>query len=155
MSPGDTGAAGFPIVVAEKKSSVHVLGGLLSVAFTLALIRGHFGADTDTGRVVGDVIFGLLAAGSIAGWIWFIRHPARLEITPETISFVHRDRARAVTLERSAGDVYVARTFTHRTQLVWLKVTGSDTAISMTTFDLSEVERACTAAGWRFAKRPG
>jgi uncharacterized membrane protein YccC len=82
------------VVVAERPRRVDVLWGFLTVAFGAALVRGHLGAGTATSRIVIDAVFGTLAGGSIAAWVWFRRHPARLEITPEAVAFSHRGQRR-------------------------------------------------------------
>jgi hypothetical protein len=130
---------------------VDLLWGFLSVAFGAALVRGHFGAGTTTSRLVIDVAFGTLLAGSVAAWLWFRRHPARLEITPEAVAFSHRGQPNPTTLV-GPGELYVYTTHIGGTdRLQFLKVTGSDEGIPLTMFDHEEVKAACREQGWRFA----
>jgi hypothetical protein len=101
-----------------------------------------------------DVIFGTLLAGSIAAWVWFRRHPARLEITPEAVAFSHRGQSNPTRLV-PPGELHVYTTHIGGTdRLHFLKVTGSDEAIPLTMFDHDEVKAACRANGWRFAGDP-
>jgi hypothetical protein len=79
---------------------VNFLWGFLTVVFAAALVRGHFGGPLTTGRIVADVVCGTLLAGSIAAWVWFRRHPARLEITPEALEFSHRGQPNSTKLAR-------------------------------------------------------
>ncbi|MBA2725275.1 MAG: hypothetical protein H0U53_04730 [Actinobacteria bacterium] len=146
------------IVVPEKSRVVDLLWGFLTVGFALALVRGHFGAETSTGRIVGDVIFGALLIGTVCIWWRSRRDPARLEVSPEAIRYTFRGARNPITLSRAEGNLYLRIVFTGgrvRTPLRYLKVTGSDQAILMHTFDWSEVERACIANGWRFVTDPG
>lgn len=148
---------GGQIVVTEKARLVNLLWGFLAVMSALALVRGHLGAETTTGRIVGDVIFGTLLVGSVWMWLWSRRYPSRLEISPETITYTYRGAGNPTTLFRNGGDLYVHTTWMggrHPTTLRYLKVTGSDEGILLQTFDWPEVERACMANGWRFVEGP-
>lgn len=139
------------VVVAERPRRVDFLWGFLTVAFGAALVRGHLGAGTATSRLVIDAVFGTLVGGSIAAWIWFRRHPARLEVTPETVAFSHRGQPNATTLA-GPGELYISTTYLGgKNRLQFLKVTGSEAAIPMGMFDHEEVKAACRANGWSFA----
>jgi hypothetical protein len=86
--------------------------------------------------------------------VWFRRHPARLEITPEAIVFAHRGQRNATRLA-APGELYVHTTHLGGTdRLHFLKVTGSDEAIPLQMFDHEEVKAACRASGWTFAADP-
>jgi hypothetical protein len=133
---------------------VNFLWGFLTVVFAAALVRGHFGGPLTTGRIVGDVIFGALLAAAIAAWVWFRRHPARLEITPEAVEFSHRGQPNPTRLI-GPGKLYVKTTYVGGTdRLHWLMVTGSEEAISLNMFDHEEVKAACRANSWRFVDDP-
>ena len=136
--------------MAERPRRVDVLWGFLTVAFGAALVRGHLGAGTATSRLVIDAALGSLLAGSIAAWIWFRRHPARLEITEEAVAFSHRGQPNATRLV-GPGELYIRTTHLGGTdRLQFLKVTGSEEAIPLQMFDHGEVKTACRASGWRF-----
>jgi hypothetical protein len=138
------------VVVAERPRRVDFLWGFLTVAFGAALVRGHLGAGTTTSRLVIDAALGSLLAGSIAAWVWFRRHPARLEISPEAVAFLHRGQPNATRLV-GPGELYVRTTYLGgKNRLQFLKVTGSEEAIPMEMFDHTEVKAACRASGWRF-----
>ena len=141
------------VLVAERRRGVDVLWGFLTLAFGAALVRGHLGAGTTIGRVAIDVAFGALLAGSISAWVWFRRHPARLEITPEAVVFAHRGQRGAVRLA-APGELYVHTTHLGADRLHFLKVLGSDESIPLQMFDHEEVKAACRASGWRLAGDP-
>ena len=142
------------LLVAERSRRVDILWGFLTAAFAVALVRGHIGAATTTGPTVVDFLFGTLLAVAVGAWIWFRRHPARLQITPEAVVFSHRGQRLGTTLP-APGELYVHTTFIGGTdRLRFLKVTGSDEAIPMTMFDDAEVTAACRASGWRFVGDP-
>ena len=140
-----------PIVVEQSTTSVNVLWGFLSVAFAVALWRGHQGAQTGAGRWVLDVIFGVGVIVSVTAWISFHTHPARLEISQDVITFSHRGRPNTIEFHRP-GPLYVHRVFNPRGGAQsWLKIVGSDDAIPLVLFNWKHVERACHAAGWPIA----
>jgi hypothetical protein len=133
---------------------VNFLWGFLTVVFAAALLRGHLGGSSTTTRIVIDLVFGTLLAGSIAAWIWFRRHPARLDITPEAVAVTHRGQSGSTRLV-APGELYIYTTFIGGTdRLNFLKLTGSDEAIPLTMFDHEEVKAACRASGWRFVGDP-
>jgi len=139
------------VVVPERPRRVDFLWGFLSVVFAAALVRSHFGGPLTTGPIVGDVVFGTLFVAAVAAWIWFRRHPAKLEITPKAVAFSHRGQPNATKLT-GPGELYVKTTFVGGTdRLNFLMVTGSDEVIALTMFDHEEVTTACRANGWRFA----
>jgi hypothetical protein len=152
-----TEESGDPVVVPQKARYVNVIWGFLTLVFGLALVRGHFGAATSSGRIVVDVIFGALVAGSIGAWLWFRRHPARLEVSPEVITFSHRGQPNSVRLVRASGDLYVYTTTSAggKGRLRYLKVPGSDEGVPLQLFDWGEVQGACIARGWRFTDQRG
>jgi hypothetical protein len=138
------------LVVPERPRRVDFLWGFLSVAFGAALVRGHLGAGTTTSRLVIDAVFGTLFVAAVGAWIWFRRHPARLEVTPEAVAFRHRGQSGSTRLV-PPGELYVRTTHVGGTdRLHFLKVTGSDEAIPLTMFDHEEVKDACRTNGWRF-----
>ncbi|MFN2390119.1 MAG: DUF3592 domain-containing protein [Actinomycetota bacterium] len=143
-----------PIVVKQKQSSVIAIYGFLAVVFAIALVRGHLGAETTTGRVVGDLIFGALTLGSIAALVRFQKRPGRITVARDVISYSHRGATTPIELHRT-GDLYIGRTFTASgiAAAHYLKVDGSDAVISLAVFDRNEVERACLAMGWGFSER--
>jgi hypothetical protein len=113
-------------------------------------------ADTAGGSLVlANVLFGLLLPGSLFAWIWFIRNPARLEISNDEIAFRHGRRGNPVRFFRDSGDLYVRRTMIGgKTPLHFLMYTGSDHAIPLQTFSLEEIRWAAAATEWRFVEDP-
>lgn len=143
---------GAPIVVKQKQSSVIAIYGFLAVGFAIALVRGHLAAETTTGRVVGDVVFGTLTLVSIAALVRFQKRPGTITIARDVISYTYRGATTPIELHRT-GDLYIGRTFTASGVAAahYLRVAGSDVVISLAVFDRNEVERACVAMGWRFS----
>ncbi len=146
MDPQPSGDA---IVVHENARKVDVLFGFLTAAFLLALWRGHMGAETDTGRLVGDVLFGALTIGTIALWRMLKRRPARLEISQDSIVLAHRGGKRTQVLPRSGGELSI-RMAGGRYPQPYLCTDGSEERVLLSTFDRKEVANACLATGWRF-----
>jgi hypothetical protein len=142
-----------PIVIAQSKPAVNLLWGFLTIAFALALWRGHGGARTDAGRLVGDILLGAAVVVCLAVWISSLRHPARIEVSHDVIALRHRGKPNAIELRRT-GDLYVYRRIMPRggTQS-YLKVEGSDAAIPLVYFNWKDVESACRAAGWLIGPR--
>jgi hypothetical protein len=144
-----------PIVVEQSNVSVNVLWGFLSIAFAIALWRGHQGAGAGAGRLVLDVIFSVGVIVSVTAWISFHRHPARLEISHDVIAFSHRGQPNSIELRRP-GPLYVRRIFNPKGGAQsYLKVVGSDDAIPLVLFNWKDVERACRAAEWPIAAPAG
>ena len=140
-----------PIVVEQSHLYVNVLWGFLTVAFAVALWRGHQGAQTGGGRLVLDVIFSAGVILSVTAWISFHRHPARLEISHDVITFSHRRQPNTIELHRP-GPLYVRRVFNPKGGAQsYLKAAGSDDAIPLVLFNWKDVERACRATGWTIA----
>jgi len=145
--------SGGPAVVAESSGSRNFLWGFLALVSGAALVRGHIGATTDAGRLAVDGIVGVVFVGTVALWVWFNRHPARLEVSPDAIVFRHRGQKGSARLPRT-GDLYVSTTMLGgKHPLRFLKVTGSEEAIALQMFDWNRVQEACLAAGWRFVDR--
>ena len=142
-----------PIVIEQSDTSVNVLWGFLTVAFAVALWRGHVGAETGPGRLVLDVVFTVGVIVSVAAWISFHRHPSRLEISQNVIRFSHRGRPNRIELRRP-GPLYVHRVFNPKGGAQsYLKVAGSDDAIPLVLFSWKQVESACRATGWPIEAR--
>ena len=138
------------LVVVERRRNINVLWGFLTAVFAGALVRLYGGPTTGLTRIVLYVVFGVLLAGSVAAWVWFRRHPGRLEISRDVITFSHRGQRGSVQLFRT-GDLYVHTSYVGGTNpLHFLKVAGSDEAVPIMMFDRRELEEACRAAGWRF-----
>ncbi len=138
----------------QHSRTVDFVWGFVVLAFGFALFRGRAGADTATGRLVGDVVLGAFLAASVAAWVWFRRRPSMLRISRDEIRFSHRGRAEGIVLRRT-GDLYVATPLgpgaAHRER--YLRAEGSDEMIPLLLFDWKSVRQACLAMGWRFATR--
>jgi hypothetical protein len=140
-----------PIVVKQSQRNTTIIYGFLGVMSAFAAVRGHMGAETATGQIVGDVIFGTLAIGSIALLIAMRRNPGSVTVGRDVISYSHRGAKNPIVLPRT-GDLYIGGTMIGTTggRTRYLKVQGSDQGIPLEIFDQQELERACVAMGWRF-----
>jgi hypothetical protein len=56
--------------------------------------------------VAAAIVFVLVDGGALVAWIWFRRHPGRLEVTPSTVTLRHRGRP-ATTVLPKTGDLYL------------------------------------------------
>jgi hypothetical protein len=146
------------IFVRESRAAVNFLRGFLVVVAALALWRGEFGTRTTSTRVAAAIVFVLVGGGALVAWIWFRRHPGRLEVTPSTVTLRHRGRP-ATTVLPKTGDLYLESHLVGSARApsrVWvLKVAGSEGSISLHFFKHREVEEACTSLGWTFVNRSG
>ena len=144
-----------PIVVKQSQRNTAIIYGFLAVMFAFAAVRGHMGAETATGRIVGDVIFGTMTIGSIAILIVMRRNPGHVTVGRDAISYSHRGAKNPIVLPRT-GDLYIGGTMIGTTggRTRYLKVQGSDLGIPLEIFDQQELERACVAMGWRFTHHP-
>ncbi|HVF53701.1 MAG TPA: hypothetical protein VNC78_08865 [Actinomycetota bacterium] len=142
-----------PIVIEQDRGATTFIYGFIAVVCALAAVRGHMGAETTTGQIVGDVIFGGLALGSIILMIVMRRNPSMVSVGRDVITFSHRGAKNPIELHRT-GDLYVGGTFIGTTgaRTRFLKVQGSDAAIPLEIFDQQELNRACAAMGWRFTQ---
>ena len=140
-------------VVHEKRSAVDLLWGFLALAFAVALVRGHMGAESARSRLVIDVLVGGLLLLIVSSWLRMRRHPGRIEVSYDSIALTHRDRPGLTELKRGCGDLYFKRSG-GRVRFLVLRATGSDESISLQLFDRREVERACRAHRWRFVGDP-
>ena len=106
---------------------------------------------SSTGRIVAEAIVTAFLLLFAWAWVWFIRHPARLEVTPEEIRFQHRGQRKFATLPHT-GALHVKRTLLGgKYPNAFLKVEGSDEAIALGSFDLAAIKQAAHANGWQFA----
>ena len=152
--PEEAALEGTTRIVNESAGSRNFLWGFLTVVFALVLVRGHLGAETTNGRIAVDLFAGTLFVLSLLGWVWFNRHPARLEISADAIVLQHRGQAKSTRLPHT-GPLYVSRTMIGgKHPVAYLRVAGSEDSIAMGNFRLGEIQEASLAAGWEWAERP-
>lgn len=140
-------------MVAENRSQIGLLFGILILVFVLAIARGEAGAQSAAGRVVIAVIFGVLIAVLARGWIIMVRKPARLEVSQNAVTYVRRN-GQAAALSRQQGDElrFVKRRAgaMGRTSTLGLSIVGTDTVLAIPGFfSRREVRQACRSRGWR------
>jgi hypothetical protein len=139
-----------PVVIVEERGyQVNFLWGFLTIVSAIVLWRAHTGMS-GAGRVVADVIVGAFLLLFAWAWVWFVRHPAHLEVTPEEIRFQHKGQRKFSTLPHT-GALYVKRTLIGgKHPVAFLKVEGSDDTIPMGSFDLARIKEAAAGTGWEF-----
>ncbi len=138
------------VIVQERRYQVNFLWGFLTIVSAIVLWRTHTGSMSSTGRIVAEVIVGAFLLVFAWAWVWFVRHPARLAVTPEEFRFQHKGRRRHTTLPRT-GALYVKRTLMGgKHPLAFLKVEGSEEAVAMGGFDLARIREAAAETGWEF-----
>jgi hypothetical protein len=142
------------VIVEERRYQVNFLWGFLTIVSAIVLWRAHTGMS-GVGRIVADVIVGAFVLLFAWAWVWFVRHPAHLEVTPEEIRFQHKGQRKFSTLPHT-GALYVKRTLIGgKHPVAFLKVKGSDDGIALGSFDLSAIKEAAYANGWRFTGDEG
>jgi hypothetical protein len=154
VDEGSEFASRSAIVVSEKASSRNFLFGFLTLMFGLALVRGHSGAETDLGRTVVDVVFGLLLLGTLGLWFWLHRHPAHIGISREAIILWHRGAKRPIEIRRAEGDLYIRYSGGRHPQ-PYLHSVGGEAVLALVLFDQRELVEACVASGWHFVNPNG
>ncbi len=127
--------------------------GALTAAFLVALVRGFAGAQTAAGRVAVVLFVSVVAGALVLAWVRLIRHPSRLEISPQAITLVDARGARRTLSRGAGGQLRVVRVGGGRYAQPGLTVPGSGTVIPLGFFSTREVRRQCSAAGWSFAGR--
>jgi len=141
-------------IVHERAGSRNFLWGFLSVVCAVVLVRGHLGAQTSAGRITVDLIAGILLGLCVFAWVWFNRHPASLAISSDAIVHHHRGQSQGTRLPHT-GHLFVSRTMVSgKHPVAFLKVVGSQEAISLGNFNLAEIQQASLAAGWQWGERP-
>jgi hypothetical protein len=139
-----------PIVVPERKYQVNFLWGFLTIVTAIVLWRASNGGMEGTGRIFALVIITAFLLLFAWAWVWFVRRPARLEVTPEEIRFQHSGQKKSATLPHT-GALYVKRTLLGgKYPNAFLKVEGSDEAIALGSFSLREIKEAAHSSGWEF-----
>jgi hypothetical protein len=141
------------IVVAENRSQISLVFGLLILLFAAAIARGEAGAQSTAGRVAIAIIFGILIVLIARAWIALVRHPSRVEVSENAVTFVRRN-GQSSALSRQHGDELhfvkqragaMARTFT-----LGLTIVGTDSVLALPGFfSRNQVRQACRSRGWR------
>ena len=85
--------------------------------------------------------------------MWFNRHPARLQITPQAIVHLHRGQSEGLRLINT-GHLYISRTMIGgKHPVAYLRVAGSEEAIPMGSFSPAKIREATLGAGWTWGER--
>ena len=143
------------VIVEERRYQVNFLWGFLTITSAVVLWRTHTGSMSSTGRIVAEAIVTAFLLLFAWAWVWFVRHPARLEVTPAEIRFQYSGQKKAATLPHT-GALYVKRTLIGgKHPVAFLKVEGSEEGIALGSFDLSAIKEAAYVNGWRFAGDEG
>lgn len=151
MSPATLASSqGTMSIVPERRSIVHLTFGLMALVFAATLGLAGFVEDAAS-RWALEAIGGILLAGVLIAWIHTIRNPARLEVTPESITLARGARPNLRQLRRGAG---VLQTISAgwRNGQVWLVQEGSDERMLIGVFDRRAVRAAAVAQGWTWVE---
>jgi hypothetical protein len=150
-------SGGDVIVVKEDSRVPHVRGVLLVGLTGGGLLALHaFVEMTEENRIAADVLGAVMLAVFVGIWIYEVRHPARLEISHDSIVQRRRGRASAAAIHRTTGDL----TFEVRTMVLGghgavapvLAIPGDERSqIGIADYDRTRVKQACVSVGWRFA----
>jgi hypothetical protein len=145
-----------PVTVVKESAAFRaVFWGFLEAAGVAALVRGHMGAKTATGRIVGDTFVGIFVALIACGWLIMTRHRAQLEVSDEAIRLVNRKGPEPIALLRAWGDdLAFVRKGGVRFGYSVLMVRGADADLRLDYFRAKQIRRACLAHGWRFGRPP-
>jgi hypothetical protein len=147
--PPDPGS----IVVAENRSQIALLFGLLILVFAVAVARGEAGAQSAAGRVAIAVIFGVLILALARGWIRVVQRRSRLEVSQNAVTLVQGNGQVSELSRQHGGELRfvnqragaLSRTFT-----LGLTIVGTDFVLVLPGFfSRREVRQACRSRGWR------
>jgi len=151
--PGDApdpGAAAA-VVVAESRTQISALYGVLTLAFAVALDRGLAGASSASGRVAVAVIFAAILVLIVRAWIAMLLRPGRLQVTADEIRYLRRG-GKVSALSRQWGDeLSFVKVRRGRIWTRGLAVTGTDNVILLGYFSRPQIREACQSRGWRLA----
>lgn len=133
-------------IVPERRSIVHLTFGLMALVFAGTVGFARFIEDP-TSRWALQAIGGVLLVGVLVAWVYTVRNPARLEITPDSITLARGARSNLRQLQRGTG---VLRTLSPgwRSGQLWLVQHGSDERLLIGVFDKHAVRAAAIAQGW-------
>jgi hypothetical protein len=147
----DPSARAAPLIVKERTGRTNALFGFIGLLIGLALVRGHFGAETTKGRIVMWVVMGGFFVLWVVAWIYVARRPARLEITHDAIVLAHRGGMRTQSMPRTTGTLYIRLGGGRHPQAI-LRTDDSNEGFFVWMFDRDELVRACVASGWHFGQ---
>jgi hypothetical protein len=149
-APGSS-APGRVTVVKESAAFRDGFWGALTAVCVAPAVLNYLNADTTAGRVVGTVVFSVLAVLVMMGWYRVRRAPTRLEISDDAVTQFNATPTGPTALLRSQGDelMFVTRGGA-RFRYVVLTARGSDTELPLRYFSRRAIERACRAHGWSF-----
>src|SRR4051794_40675764 len=144
MSTRGRRVAGMTIV-RERRSDGNVLAGFLVIVLAIAVWRGASAAP------VIAALLGLLAVGTIAGWVyWRRRPPSELTVSEQEITFGSPTRV-VTRIDRGAGGTLeFSRSAARQTGWFLRQADTPGSAISMIGFDMDAVGRVCGEHGWSF-----
>src|SRR4029079_10487196 len=97
VRPRGARVTGPVVIVEERGYQVNFLWGFLTIVSAIVLWRAHTGMS-GVGRMVADVIVGAFLLLFAWAWLWSVRHPAHLEVSPDEIRFQHSGQKGKTTL---------------------------------------------------------
>jgi hypothetical protein len=147
---GDSGDDAATISVRESKVQRDGLFGFLTLAFTVAFVRGVHGASTTAGAIVAGTICGILVIGVSLVWRLVRRRGSLLLVSADRIVLSGSAVANPTMLERAAGDQlhFVVRG-AGRYRYTALEGGTDEMSLNIQLFSREAVREACIARGWR------
>jgi hypothetical protein len=147
----ESGARRDVTVVKESAAFRDGFWGSLTAVCLAPAVLNYLNARTTVGRIVGTVVFGLLAALVMAGWYRVRRAPSRLEVSDETITLLGATTKGPIALRRTdGGDLVFAARGGGRYRYSVLMARGSATELPLRYFRRKKIKQACRAHGWSF-----
>ncbi len=146
----DTAGDGATIVLKESKVQRDGLFGLLTLAFTVALVRGVHGASTTAGAIAAGTFCGIMIIGVSLVWRLVRRQGSRLLVSTDSIALASRAGTDPKSLRRAAGDQlhFVVRG-AGRYRYTALEGGADGVSLNIQLFSRAKVREACLARSWR------
>jgi hypothetical protein len=124
--------------------------GALTAVCVAPAVLNYLNASTTTGRIVGTVIFGLLAVLVALAWYRVRRAPARLEISDEAITQFNATSKGPALLRTEGSDLMFVTRGSARYRYVVLMARGAPTELPLRYFRRKKIEQAGRDHGWSF-----
>lgn len=148
-----------PITVTEDSSRVRTFFGTAAGVLALSTALGLVSADSGVVREWFALFMSIFIVPLVVFCIYVMRHPARIEVTKESIRFVRRNgREGAVLSRQHAGQYDDEVTITRmrrgrRTMTVLTLVRLTDQVIPVALFSADAIADACHDRSWRLTGR--
>ncbi|HVF54029.1 MAG TPA: hypothetical protein VNC78_10575 [Actinomycetota bacterium] len=142
-------------VFRSRTRNLHIVYGIITLIAVTILAVGNLVDDPqmdDRTQVGLTVVWGSIAVILVAAWIYEVRHPLRLEISPESIVQQRRGRRKQQIVRGTTDELHVLIPQTPGAGLV-LTTPGGSERIRLLRWGLDDIKPACEAAGWRLIEK--